>query len=260
MTKIYSSFVSFMLIILTSGCDIKTEHITFSKVYIENISKDSTLSVRALDYNKEYVFYGSSGHFGKIALKPELKINPSELNFSRGYHHKKFQFKKENGSLMNFRAVAQVNGDMFALSIESPTRLYKLKRKAERAKLVYEETHPKAFYNALNFWNENEGIAIGDPTNDCLSIIITRDAGESWHKIPCDMLPKTRESEAAFAASNTNITIIDKKTWIATGGKSSRVLFSPDKGLSWTFYETPIIQNEPTTGMYSIDFYDEKHG
>ena len=41
---------------------------------------------------------------------------------------------------------------------------------------------------------------------------------------------------------------------------NSRVYFSNDKGLSWVVTETPILQGEPTTGIFSIDFYDKKNG
>ncbi len=63
------------------------------------------------------------------------------------------------------------------------------------------------FYDALDFWNDLEGIAIGDPTEDCMSIIITRDGGNTWTKLLCENLPKVKEGEAAFAASDTNIAI-----------------------------------------------------
>jgi len=126
--------------------------------------------------------------------------------------------------------------------------------------LVYKENNDKAFYDAMDFWNDEEGIAIGDPTEDCMSIIITRDGGNTWHKMSCDSLPKTKEGEAAFAASNTNIAIVGDHTWVATGGKASRVMYSPDKGKTWEVYETPIVQGLETTGIYSIDFYDELNG
>ena len=29
----------------------------------------------------------------------------------------------------------------------------------------------------------NEGIAVGDFTDNCISILITRDGGESWNKL-----------------------------------------------------------------------------
>ena len=88
----------------------------------------------------------------------------------------------------------------------------------------------------------------------------TEDGGETWNKLSCDDLPKSLESEAAFAASDTNIAIVGDHTWVATGGKASRVLYSPDKGETWEVFNTPIIQGKETTGIYSIDFYDEQNG
>ena len=127
-------------------------------------------------------------------------------------------------------------------------------------KLVYEEHNEKVFYDSMQFWNDSEGIAIGDPIDNCLSIIITRDGGESWTKMPCDKLPKVVDGEAAFAASNTNIIIKENSTWIVSGGKKSRVFYSPDKGISWSVYETPIVQGEAMTGIFTADFYNDKIG
>ena len=158
----------------------------------------------------------------------------------------------------NFRALAVTSKSSFALSIESPARLYKI-TKGEKH-LVYHEDHPKAFYDAMRFWNDEEGIAIGDPTDDCMSILITRDGGNTWRKVSCDNLPKVNAGEAAFAASDTNIAIVDNHTWVATGGKSSRIFYSPDKGATWQVFDTPIIQGSETTGMYSVDFYDDLNG
>jgi photosystem II stability/assembly factor-like uncharacterized protein len=112
----------------------------------------------------------------------------------------------------------------------------------------------------MQFWNDNEGIAVGDPIDNCFSIIITRDGGETWNKIPCDKLPKIVDGEAAFAASNTNIIIKDNHTWIVSGGKKTRVFYSPDKGISWSVYETPIVQGEAMTGIFTADFYNDKIG
>ncbi|MCA0132207.1 WD40/YVTN/BNR-like repeat-containing protein [Winogradskyella alexanderae] len=228
-------------------------------VEIESIYIDSTLNIRALEFNDEYIFYGSSSHIGKRDLIGQFKINLNNFSTENGREHYK-NILTYNAKPLHFRAIEEVKGDLFALSIENPARLYKLYRKAREPKLVYEEVNDNVFYDAMAFWNDKEGIAIGDPTEDCISIIITRDAGESWSKINCIDLPKAKEGEAAFAASDTNIAIVGDNTWVATGGVASRVYYSSDKGESWVVFETPIIQGQSTTGMYSIDFYDEKNG
>tara|TARA_R110002111_G_C5998285_1_gene372799 strand:- start:2644 stop:3699 length:1056 start_codon:yes stop_codon:yes gene_type:complete len=226
---------------------LKTRNI--SKVEIETLFQDSLLNVRAIEIdNKEaFSFAASNGKIGgnlfygdteKIGVRKQIKLDSTNLNF---------------------RSLATPNNKTgFVLSISSPALLYKID--IDSIKLVYQENHPKAFYDSMDFWNNQEGIAIGDPTEDCMSIIITRDGGNTWTKLSCDDLPKAKEGEAAFAASDTNIAIVGDYTWVATGGKASRILFSPDKGNTWEVYKTPIIQGKETTGMYSLDFYDENNG
>ena len=101
---------------------------------------------------------------------------------------------------------------------------------------------------------------MGDPIGGCLSIIITRDGGDSWSKLSCDVLPSVVVGEAAFAASNSNIAIYGDHTWIVTGGQRARVFHSPDKGNTWAVYDTPILQGGVMTGIYSVDFFDASTG
>ena len=101
---------------------------------------------------------------------------------------------------------------------------------------------------------------MGDPTDGCLSIILTKDGGDTWSKIPCEKLPSAVAGEAAFAASNSNIALVENHVWIVSGGKKARVFHSPNKGETWEVFDTPIIQGGKMTGIFTIDFYDEKKG
>lgn len=216
-----------------------------NSVEIKNILKDSLLSIRAIDILNDgsLAFAANNNRFGLF------NSATGKWNIS----------KQEHDSLqLQFRAVSHTSSDFFMLSIANPALLFKTTDSGMQ--LVYKEAHDKVFYDAMVFWNDNEGIAMGDPTDGCISIIITRDGGNTWNKISCTALPQAVEGEAAFAASNTNIAIVGDHTWIATGGMASRILYSPDKGKNWEVYNTPIIQGTSTTGMYSIDFYDELNG
>jgi len=223
----------------------------FTQVEIGFLLKDSTLNVRALEVveNQDLFFATSDGRLGSIGIN----LVDNELVASIAPY-----FLKNDTLSNNFRAAAVTNKAGFLITIGTPALLYKSNDLG--VSLVYQENHEKAFYDSLDFWNDQEGIAIGDPTDDCMSIIITRDGGNTWTKLSCDNLPKAKAGEAAFAASDTNIAIVGNKTWVATGGKVSRVLFSPDKGKTWEVFNTPIVQGLETTGMYSIDFYDENNG
>ena len=101
---------------------------------------------------------------------------------------------------------------------------------------------------------------MGDPTDNCLSIITTKDGGNTWKKMGCEDLVVVKKGEAAFAASNSNISIFNEHVWIASGGTRARVHHSSDKGASWEVFNTPIIQGKAMTGIYSISFFDEKMG
>lgn len=227
----------------------------FSKVEIEILLQDSTINVRAVELIKSAntgVFLTSDGRMGMFSWNSPFI--PEKLNKEQSLIPIKF----DDSTTLNFRALSARKKSGYGITVGSPAYLFKLDVNEDA--LVYQEDHPKAFYDSMEFWNDDEGIAIGDPTDDCMSVIITRDGGDTWTKLSCDDLPEAKEGEAAFAASDTNIAIVGDHTWVATGGKSSRILYSPDKGLTWDVYETPIVQGLETTGMYSIDFYDEQNG
>ena len=162
-------------------------------------------------------------------------------------------------SLLHFRAIAHNGTHAFALSIDNPAHLYQLTydgNQISSARLVYREEGPGVFYDAIGFWNEKEGIAVGDPINGCLSVIITRDGGNNWVKTDCKNLPQVAEGEALFAASNGSLALKNDQTYVATGGIKARVFKSPDKGVTWTVFDTPLTQGSAMSGIFSMDQYD----
>jgi len=249
-------YISLSFILITSCFnELKYRSQPITNVAITSIVQDSLLNIRSLEVGNNFLYYGSNDHLGRIALNKELKFNLNKLEVSNKINHYK-NVLTYDGKPLHFRAVETVDGDFFGLSIANPARLYRLKRKSNKPELVYEENHESVFYDAMVFWNKKEGIAIGDPTDGCMSIIITRDGGATWNKLSCDQLPPAIDGEAAFAASDTNIAIVGDKTWVATGGMASRILYSWDKGVTWEAIDVPVIQGKSTTGLYSIDFYD----
>ena len=216
----------------------------FSAVEIETLYKDS-VSIRAIEIiGPNVAFAGSNGMYGL---------------YNAAQNKTKVSRKKYDSIYPEFRAVASTPNDFFMLSVANPALLFKT-GDAGNMKLVYKEEHEKVFYDSMIFWNDKEGMAMGDPVENCLSVIISRDGGKTWKKVPCDRLPETREGEAAFAASNSNIAVVGEETWMISGGTASRVFYSADKGQTWEVFDTPIVQGEATTGAYSVDFYDEKTG
>ena len=234
-------FISVVMCTFFSCKNEKKETIRdFNTVAIETILQDSLLNVRALEITRGKVVIATSE--GATLIKKDNSNKFVEL------------FKRDTIHNPNFRALACTTNSVFTISIANPGLLYK------NGVLVYKEKHENVFYDSIEFWNDNEGFAIGDQTDGCMSIIVTRDAGNTWEKQSCEIAPKVIEGEAAFAASDTNIAIVGDATWVATGGRASRILYSSDKGNTWVVFDTPIIQGIETTGIYSIDFYDALNG
>jgi photosystem II stability/assembly factor-like uncharacterized protein len=219
-------------------------NLSFSKVDISHILLDSTLNIRALEIQDKKVYNATSK--GEIYSFDTNK--PDLINVD--------QYSSQIDSVLypNFRSLSIVNQDVFTITIGNPALLFK------NGKVVYREENEKVFYDSMDFWNDKEGLVVGDSVDGCISILITRDGGESWKKLDCSIFNKRLSNEGFFAASDTNISIVGNRAWIASGGINSRIYYSEDIGKSWKIIETPIIQGESTKGIFSIDFYDNKNG
>lgn len=243
MRRLFIIVFSFVLI---ASCAKKYTPRLYDTVEIETFTIDSTSirSIKAIDAKTVY-FAGSRGDIGYT--------NDGGKTWKRS-------FLKYNDTITpHFRSIAKNRNGLFVLSIGNPALLYKITEKD--TSIVYNEEHDKVFYDAMHFFDdEKHGIAVGDPTEDCASIIITKDGGNTWSKIPCDELPKFDDGEAFFAASNTNIKTLGSSVWIASGGKKARILRSDDYGKSWKIYNTPIVQGMGSQGVYSIDMANFKNG
>ena len=100
--------------------------------------------------------------------------------------------------------------------------------------LVYEDYREDIFFDAMDFWDDKNGIAFGDAIDGRIVIIKTNDGGKSWQLTSAEESPEALDGEGGFAASGTCITTLgDSHVWIAMGAPKSRVLYSFDKGETW---------------------------
>ncbi|NAS11666.1 WD40/YVTN/BNR-like repeat-containing protein [Poritiphilus flavus] len=236
------NFCILAICMLILSCSGKRQSHRYAELEIDIIWEDS-VSIRAIEIMPgSLAFAADQGIFGSVDLQT---------------HKVRTSVQRYDSILPHFRAVAHTDTDFFMLSIASPALLYKTGNEG-RMELVYKEEDPKVFYDAMTFWDNKEGIAVGDAMNGCLSILITRDGGTQWEKLDCSKLPKALPEEGAFAASNSNIAVIGDKTWVATS--KGRVLYSDDRGKSWEVFQTPVNGVEATHGIYSLSFWDNKLG
>lgn len=105
------------------------------------------------------------------------------------------------------------------------------------------------FFDGM-FFQRKKGALIGDPVGSSWRIITTSDLGESW-KVS-ERAPKAKEGDGSFAASSSTILRDDSRIWFASGGLSSNIYYSADDGMHWEEIPTPILQGEPSQGIFSF--------
>ena len=162
---------------------------------------------------------------------------------------------------LDFRDIDAVSEQTaYVLSIGSgeASRIYKTTDAGKTWTLQFTNTDPKAFFDAMAFWDANRGIAFSDSVDGQLIILRTTNGGTTWTRVPAAGLPPALEGEGAFAASGTNVTVAGRDhVWIGTS--KSRVLRSTDGGLTWSAATTPLATGD-SAGIFSIDFRDTEHG
>ncbi len=118
--------------------------------------------------------------------------------------------------------------------------------------LRYQASDTSVFLDAIDFWDDRHGIALGDPVGGRFLLLVTRDGGETWQEAPMASRPEARPGEAAFAASGT-VLVVDgmRGAWIGSGGQHARLFRTTDRGATWTAIDSPIRTGE-ASGIFGM--------
>jgi photosystem II stability/assembly factor-like uncharacterized protein len=114
-------------------------------------------------------------------------------------------------------------------------------------------TESNSFPDVIHFWNENEGVAIGDALPN-FEIYTTSNGGTQWNRVPDANMPNgntegTWNSQGAYKVVGTSIFFITS---------SARIFKSVDKGKTWSVTNTPFHNSADST--ITFDFKDNTNG
>lgn len=144
-------------------------------------------------------------------------------------------------------------GNAVIMASGYPAYILKTTDGGDSWKVVYENKTKGMFLDAMEFWNEQAGVIIGDPVDGKFFVVKSFDGGSSWKEIPLKDRPAADSGEACFAASGTNIRFLDKdETIFVSGGIKSRVFIKNAAS------PLPVIQGKETTGANSIAIWDNE--
>ncbi|MCB9045158.1 MAG: oxidoreductase [Chitinophagales bacterium] len=118
---------------------------------------------------------------------------------------------------------------------------------------VYENNDSAAFIDGVDFWDKKHGLIHGDPIGGRMLLLYTNDGGKTWQERKEKQRPVMAEGEASFAASGTVIScFLHGAVVVAVGGKTSRLLFSRNRGRHWRSIPTPMLATSASTGIFSF--------
>lgn len=206
--------------------------------HIDTLTSGTKTSLRGLSVVSDKILWvsGSNGMVGK--------------SINGGKDWKWFQVKAFEKA--DFRDIEAFDATTAVIiSVGEPGYILRTNDGGENWKVVYENKTPGIFLDALEFWNSEAGIVIGDPINGKIFIARTFDGGYSWQTIPEKYRPAAEKGEALFAASGTAITALDRDEAVfVTGGKASHAYIRDQK------IKLPIIQGKESTGAFSVAVWD----
>ncbi|MFC2134575.1 WD40/YVTN/BNR-like repeat-containing protein [Bacteroidota bacterium] len=227
-----------------------TNKIDINLEIISNRSIDSTLTFRgifAIDENRAFV----SGSRGSVYKTENGGVNWDRIKISGA----------EDADFRDIHILPARSILLLSVGAGSDSKIYKSTDDGENWNIVYSNPYAEGFLNSFAFWNEFNGIVVGDPVDGHPFIIITKDGGTTWQEIDKTKIPPALQGEAGFSASGTCVAVYgDSAAWIGMGGPEARIFKTTDMGISWTVHSTPILSGENTTGIYSVFFDDEMDG
>ena len=141
------------------------------------------------------------------------------------------------------------------------SRIYRTDDGGATWRLMTTNQFAEGFWDAIAFWDANNGILFGDPVKGRFQTYVTSNGGATWRQMEGKGLDALA-NEGAFAASGTCLSVAGANdAWIVTGGASaSRVFHSSDRGASWQAASLPIPAGAAARGAFSVGFANPRLG
>ena len=201
---------------------------------IKILTEKKGVSIRGLSVPSEKVIW-ASGSKGSIAKSVDGGTNFEWMQV-KGYETR------------DFRSIhAWDEKEAIIVAIASPAVVLKTLDGGISWNLVTEILDSNMFLDAIHFKDADNGWIVGDPIENNIFLLHTKDKGQTWQEVGIDYFKSNvNEGEAFFASSSTNMKHTKDALFMVSGGASSRLWIN---GSPTTI---PIIQGTKSTGANSI--------
>lgn len=148
----------------------------------------------------------------------------------------------------DFRSIhAWDEQEAIIVAVAAPAVILKTKDGGNSWYKVYENTDTLMFLDAINFRDINNGLVVGDPINNHIFLLSTKDKGEHWLETASTYFKTPlHNGEAFFASSSSNIAQWANQQFFVSGGGASRLW------MNGVAMDIPMIQGGKSTGANSV--------
>ena len=241
MSKVY--FSSLLILTILFGCSVGKgkDYLKINKVLETYKYTDSSCYSRAIAVNNGFLFIANSN--GKVIKTDLVKKVSTEL--------------KEEGNCEELRDIAVIEDRIYAMQSGETGKVIEFFQTADHQNTLEYSFWKGVFLDGMDFYKKT-GFIMGDPINGYFSLYHTKDGGNKW--VECVGKVKANNGEAGYAASGTNVQVLNDSTFFfASGGSKNRFFKTTDCGKTWYFTELPFNTGE-VIGCFSICFKNENEG
>jgi photosystem II stability/assembly factor-like uncharacterized protein len=170
------------------------------------------------------------------------------------------------GEGLDFRDVAVLPGGavvLMAAGQGDKSRIFRSTDDGKSWTLVHTNPDKDGFYDAIAFFDDKDGMVLGDPVERYFRVRLTNDGGKTWTLPPPGSISEAFPGEGAFAAGGTCLIALagTQQGWFVTGGaRVARVFRTFDRGRSWSAAASPVPAGNASSGLFSVAFLDPKIG
>ncbi|WP_433896828.1 YCF48-related protein [Sphingobacterium mizutaii] len=124
---------------------------------------------------------------------------------------------------------------------------------------TYKNEDPAIFLDGMDFSGKT-GYVLGDPIEGQFQLLKSNNKGKNWTDVTEEIHLFAEPGEAAFAASGSSLQVINDWLYIGTGGTYSSLMKRSEKERKLDVQDVPIWSGAASTGIFSIDFLNERVG
>lgn len=203
--------------------------------------------------------YTDAKTYARVVLWVNDTIYTSNANGTvcRFSWDKKFKDSAIHLGNEELRDIISVNGQLFAMESGKKGIVHRVTSGKHDTLSNLLSLAPTVFFDGMDS-NKSTIFIMGDPIYDNFSVFVSRDSGLNWETVN---VPMAIQGEAGFAASGTNVQVLnDSSFFFVSGGKSSRFFKTTSGGQTWEVSDLPFPNCSNSTGAFSMHMKNATFG